>query len=70
MSLKKLDIPLGISADDKSIQKRTLECLRGFTDCLNNPVEKGVLYATGVYKKGEVKNKTYMNEAFQMGLKA
>lgn len=56
--------------DDKSIQKRTLECLRGFTDCLNNPVEKGVLYATGVYKKGEVKNKTYMNKAFQMGLKA
>ena len=29
--------------DDKTIQEKTLEYFRDFTDCLNNPIEKGVL---------------------------
>lgn len=30
--------------------------------------EKGILYGTGVYEKGEVKGKHIMQEAYEMGL--
>ena len=45
----------------------TLECFRGFAVCLDDAVEKGVLYGTGVYEAGEVKATSYMQEAYEMG---
>lgn len=45
----------------------TLECFRGFAVCLDDAVEKGVLYGTGVYEAGEVKATAYLQEAYEMG---
>ncbi len=52
---------------NKSSLERTLESFRGFTDCLNGATEKGVIYGTGVWQKGEVKGKTVMDEAYRIG---
>ena len=53
--------------DDKEIQERTIECFRGFADCVDGAEEKGIIYATGVYEKGEIKNSPALEEAYQMG---
>lgn len=56
------------SADaEKSCMERTLECFRGFTDCLNNAQEKGVLYATGVWQIGDIKRTQLLQQAYNMG---
>ncbi|MGN0867614.1 MAG: flavodoxin family protein [Oligosphaeraceae bacterium] len=47
----------------------TLEGLRGFMrDCMDGSVEKGVLYGTGAYEKGEVRSLPVFQEAYQAGL--
>ena len=45
----------------------TFESLRGFTDCLEGPREKGTIAAIGVWQKGEVSDKPYMQQAYEMG---
>ncbi|MGN1417284.1 MAG: flavodoxin family protein [Oscillospiraceae bacterium] len=53
---------------DKSMLEKTVDGLRGFTeDCLSEPIEKGVIYASGVWQKGEVKSTEYMKQAYEMG---
>ena len=48
--------------------ERTMGGFRGFTEeCLEGAVEKGVLYATGVWNKGEVDTTSFMEQAYQMG---
>lgn len=53
---------------NKRSLERTLEEFRGFTLCLGGAKEKGVIYGTGVWEKGEVIDKPLMEEAYQMGL--
>ena len=36
--------------------------------CVDGAVEKGIIYGVGTYQKGEVKNTTAFNEAYNMGL--
>lgn len=52
---------------DKNSLERTFDSFRGFTDCLIGAVECGLLYATGVWTKGEVLNSSLMKEAYEMG---
>lgn len=52
---------------NKDSLERTLESFRGFTDCLDGAIERGVIYGTGVWQKGEVKGKIVMEEAYRMG---
>lgn len=47
--------------------ERTIDGFRGFTDCLDGPIEKGVIYGEGVWAKGEIKNSNAMKEAYKMG---
>lgn len=47
--------------------ERTMEGLRGFLDCLDGAKEKGVIYGTGVWQKGDVKNTGLLKEAYDMG---
>ena len=47
--------------------ERNFESLRGFTDCLEGPREKGTIAAIGVWQKGEVSDKPYMQQAYEMG---
>lgn len=52
---------------EKASAETTLACFRGYADCVEGAVEKGVLYGTGVYQKGEVKASPAMQEAYEMG---
>ena len=50
--------------------ERTIDGFRGFTDCLDNVREKGVILASGVWKKGEVTGTAAMEQALIMGRSA
>lgn len=52
---------------EKANFKGTIEALRGFVDCCENSVEKGMIEAVGVYEKGEIRNTPFMQQAFEMG---
>lgn len=52
---------------EKKAMDGTLTAFRGFTSCLPDPIEKGIIKATGVWNKNEIKNTPYMNEAYEMG---
>ena len=54
--------------EERESQERTIECFRGYADCVEGAVEKGVVYATGVYEKGEIKDTPFMKQAYEMGL--
>lgn len=53
--------------NNEAIMERTIECFRGFTDCLPGDVEKGVINAYGVWDKGDVKGTKFMDIANSMG---
>lgn len=53
--------------NSSTVMDCTLECLRGFAVCLDNAVEKGVIYGKGVYDKGEILDMPAMKEAYEMG---
>ncbi|MGN0626398.1 MAG: flavodoxin family protein [Oscillospiraceae bacterium] len=54
---------------EKESMKTSLACFRGYADCVSGAKEMGVIYGTGVYEKGEIKDKKAMREAYEMGLK-
>ncbi len=54
---------------NKSALKRTLESLRGFTTCLSNADEKGVIYGTSLTDIGDVQNSPASEQAYEMGKK-
>lgn len=56
--------------ENHAAMDRTLEEFRGFLDCLDSPEEKGVIYGTGAWKAGEIKDKPAVEEAWQAGLSA
>ena len=59
-----------ITAGDtnKDMMNATLEGLRGFMrDCMEGTIERGVLYGTGAYEKGEVRSLPVFQEAYQAG---
>ena len=45
----------------------TLACFRGYADCVEGAVEKGVLIGSGVYEPGTVKATPAMEQAYEMG---
>jgi len=45
----------------------TLAALRGFLDCYDGSVEAGMICATGVYQKGEVRNTPAWEESYRLG---
>ncbi len=52
---------------EKESVETTLACFRGYADCVEGAVEKGVIYGTGVYHAGEVKDTKATQEAYVMG---
>lgn len=56
--------------DDTNSAEVTLDCFRGYADCVNGAEEKGIIYGTGVYQKGEISNMRAMKEAYKAGLEA
>ena len=53
--------------EEKASAETTLACFRGYADCVSGAVEKGVIYGTGVYQKGEIKASPAMRQAYEMG---
>jgi NAD(P)H-dependent FMN reductase len=47
--------------------QRIVEEFRGYTDCLNDPIEKGILLAAGVTDKTDVERTKYLAQAYQFG---
>lgn len=47
--------------------ERTVNEFQGFLYCLDNPRECGIICGTGVMNQGDVKNREYMQEAYEMG---
>ena len=45
----------------------TLACFRGYADCVEGAVEKGVIIGSGVYEPGKVKDTPAMQQAYEMG---
>ena len=58
-----------VTAAEESIpaMERTVECFRGFLDCLNDPKERGVVYGVGAWHAGEVVGTPAMREAYEAG---
>ncbi len=57
------------AADETEESMRaTLECFRGYADCVEGAKEMGVVYGTGVYEKGEIKDTPAVEQAYQYGL--
>ena len=52
---------------EKEAAETTLACFRGYADCVDGAIEKGVIYGMGVYEKGKVKDTAAMKEAYEMG---
>lgn len=52
---------------DVSSMDTTLACFRGYADCVEGAKEMGIIYGTGVYEKGEIKNSACMQQAYEMG---
>lgn len=52
---------------DESSADTTLACFRGYADCVNGAVEKGVIIWSGVYEPGKIKETPAMKEAYKMG---
>lgn len=53
---------------DRAMMNRTLECFRGFLDCLENPIEKGYIKAVGLEGRGEALNSDYMQVSYNLGI--
>lgn len=53
--------------EEKLSQERTIECMRGYLDCVEGGIEKGIVYGTGVYGKGEIKNTPAFKKAYEYG---
>lgn len=45
----------------------TLACFRGYADCVEGAVEKGVIIGNGVYEPGKIKNTSAMKKAYEIG---
>lgn len=54
--------------DDITSCAATLACLRGYADCVDGAKEMGVIYGTGVYEKGKIKEKEQMRQAYETGM--
>ena len=67
LSNKQFYFILTAADDSRPAMERTLEEFRGFTYCLDDPEEKGIIYGTGAWNKGEIKGKPAMNIAYESG---
>lgn len=52
---------------DNSSADTTLACFRGYADCVDGAVEKGIIIGNGVYTPGEVKSTQAIEDAYNMG---
>lgn len=70
MTNKEVYFILSAADTEKGNLKPTIEGLRGFTrDCLEGTKEKGIIYGTGAWQVGEIKNLPVYQKAYETGKK-
>ena len=52
---------------EKQAMKRTFDGFRGFTSLLPGSKEKGIIYGTGAWNKGDIEGTEAMDQAYEMG---
>lgn len=67
VSNKEMYFIMTAAVGNKNLLERTLESFRGFTTCLSGAKEKGVIYGTGAWNKGDIKKSPAMDQAYEMG---
>lgn len=58
------------AVNSKPALERTVEEFRGFTSCLTGVKEKGIIYGTGAWEKGDIKGSAAMSQAYEIGKRA
>ncbi len=53
--------------EEETSMTSTLASLRGYAECVKGAVEKGIVFGTGVYKKGEIIGTPAMQKAYELG---
>ncbi len=53
--------------EEKQAAQTTLDCFRGYADCVGGAKEMGVIYGMGTYEKGEIIGHPAMIDAYEMG---
>lgn len=70
ISGKEMYFIMTAAVSGRGLLERTLEGFRGFTDCLTGAREKGVVYGTGAWGKGDIRGSAAMTEAYELGKRA
>lgn len=52
---------------EKSAAETTINCFRGYADCVSGAKEMGIIYGMGAYEKGEIIGTKAMTDAYLMG---
>lgn len=52
---------------DEASADTTLACFRGYADCVEGAVERGVIIGSGVYEKGVIEGSAAMKQAYEAG---
>ena len=52
---------------EKESMEKTMDGFRGFISCLDGAEERGIIYGTGAWKKGDIKGSPAMDQAYEMG---
>ena len=58
---------IATAAAGRRAMERTMDAMKGFTDCLPGARVKGKIYGEGVYQKGEVEGTPAYQEAYEAG---
>ncbi len=58
---------IATAAAGRRAMERTMDSMRGFTDCLPGADVKNMIYGEGTYQKGEVIGTPAMREAYEAG---
>lgn len=53
--------------EEKESAETTLACFRGYADCVEGAKEMGVIYGMGAHEKGEVRETSAMQTAYEVG---
>lgn len=58
-----------VTAADAELEaaRTTIDCFRGYADCVDGAKEMGIIYGMGAYEKGEILGTNAMTEAYKMG---
>ena len=58
------------AAEDKPALERTMDGLKGLTDCVPGAKVKGRIYGANAWQRGEIEGNPALKEAYEMGRKA